>query len=106
MDNIKKKLGSKIRELRISRKLTQEKLAEKINLSAKSLSQIELGNNFVSAETLEELCYALNITPEILFNFNIIDTANEDLLKSITSRLEKNPNLLKTIYKIVVALDA
>lgn len=106
MNNIKKKLGSKIRELRISRKLTQEKLAEQINLSAKSLSQIELGNNFVSAETLEELCYALNITPEILFNFNIIDTANEDLLKSIISRLEKNPNLLKTIYKIVVALDA
>ena len=50
--SIKKNLGNRIREIRISRSLTQEALAEKINLSAKSLSQIELGNNFVSAETL------------------------------------------------------
>ena len=52
--SIKKNLGNRIREIRISRSLTQEALAEKINLSAKSLSQIELGNNFVSAETLDE----------------------------------------------------
>lgn len=51
--SIKKNLGNRIREIRISRSLTQEALAEKINLSAKSLSQIELGNNFVSAETLD-----------------------------------------------------
>ena len=50
--SIKKNLGNRIREIRVSRSLTQEALAEKINLSAKSLSQIELGNNFVSAETL------------------------------------------------------
>lgn len=46
---IKKNLGNRIREIRISRSLTQEALAELVNISAKSLSQIELGNNFVSA---------------------------------------------------------
>ena len=40
--SIKKNLGNRIREIRISRSLTQETLAEKTNLSAKSLSQIEL----------------------------------------------------------------
>ena len=66
--SIKKNLGNRIREIRISRSLTQEALAEKINLSAKSLSQIELGNNFVSAETLEEICKALDITHNVLFD--------------------------------------
>ena len=54
--NIKKQLGNRIREIRINCSLTQEAPAEKVNLSPKSLSQIELGNNFVSAETLDSLC--------------------------------------------------
>lgn len=103
--SIKKNLGNRIREIRISRSLTQEALAEKINLSAKSLSQIELGNNFVSAETLDELCSALNITPNVLFNFKYSDVKESTSLEEITKRLQNNPTLLKTIYRIVLALD-
>lgn len=103
--SIKKNLGNRIREIRVSRSLTQEALAEKINLSAKSLSQIELGNNFVSAETLEDICIALDITPNTLFDFKYSDIAEENALVEITKRLENNPNLLKTVYKIVMALD-
>lgn len=103
--SIKKNLGNRIREIRVSRSLTQEMLAEKINMSAKSLSQIELGNNFVSAETLEEICVALDITPSALFDFKYADVANKNSLEEITKRLENNPNLLKTVYKIVMALD-
>lgn len=102
--SIKKNLGNRIREIRISRSLTQEALAEKINLSAKSLSQIELGNNFVSAETLDDLCSALNIKPNVLFDFKYSDV-NDTPLEEIVKRLKNNPTLLKTIYKIVIALD-
>ena len=103
--SIKKNLGNRIREIRISRSLTQEVLAEKINLSAKSLSQIELGNNFVSAETLDELCSALNITPNVLFDFKYSDVTKNTSLEEIVKRLKNNPTLLKTIYRIVLALD-
>lgn len=102
--DIKKKLGNRIKEIRIDHNLTQEALAEKINLSAKSLSQIELGNNFVSAETLESICTALNITPKTLFNFSDIGES-EKPLKEIIKRLENNPKLLNIVYKIVLALD-
>ena len=102
---IKKNLGNRIREIRISRSLTQEVLAELVNISAKSLSQIELGNNFVSAETLEDICEALNINPKVLFDFGFSDVSNENSIEEIVKRLEKNPQLLKTVYKIVVALD-
>lgn len=103
--NIKKQLGNRIREIRINCSLTQEALAEKVNLSAKSLSQIELGNNFVSAETLENLCKALNINPKALFEFENQDTGKLDCIDEIIKRLENNPALLKIIYKIVIALD-
>ena len=103
MEDIKKQLGLRIKELRLSKSLTQEALAEKINISAKSLSQIELGNNFVSAETLNDLCNALNITPKNLFDFNYIDLKETDAIDEISCRLKNNPNLLKQIYKIVIA---
>ncbi len=103
--SIKKNLGNRIREIRISRSLTQEALAEKINLSAKSLSQIELGNKFVSAESLEDIYTPLDTTPNTLFDFKYADIVEENALIEITKRLENNPNLLKTVYKIVMALD-
>ena len=103
--DIKKKLGNRIREIRIANSLTQEMLAEKINISAKSLSQIERGNNFVSAETLDDLCSALNISPKAMFDFGISDTDEKDILLDITKRLKRNPSLLKNVYKIVLALD-
>ena len=103
--DIKKRLGNKIREIRISRALTQEALAEKINLSSKSLRQIELGNNFDSSETLEEICSALNINPNVLFDFKDEEVNRISAIDDIVSRLNKNPKLLKTIHKIVLALD-
>ena len=103
--DIKKKLGNKIRELRIKRSLTQEMLAEKINLSPKSLSQIELGNNFVSAETLDSICIALEINPKSLFDFEELEIKKENYLDEINIKLKHNPQLLKTIYKIINALD-
>ena len=103
--SIKKKLGNRIREIRTNRSLKQEALAEKVNMSAKSLSQIELGNNFVSAETLEEICLALNITPKVLFDFEYSEITKENSIKEIVDKLENNPNLLKIIYKIVSVLD-
>ena len=77
--NIKQAFGKKIKEKRLQQNLTQEQLAERVGISPKSLSQIELGNNFISAENLEQVCNALNIQPKSLF----------DILK------EKVPKLIK-----------
>ncbi len=58
---IKKDFGEKVKRLRQKRKLTQEQLAEKIDISPRNLSKIEVGNCFVKAETLEKLLVALDI---------------------------------------------
>ena len=67
--DIKFLFGKKVKEYRLRLSLTQEELAEKVGISAKSLSQIELGNNFVSAETLDAICNALKVAPKNMFDF-------------------------------------
>lgn len=102
--NIKKELGNRIKKLRLKLCLTQEELAEKINLSAKSLSQIELGNNFVSAETLEKICVALNTKPKILFDF-VSTKEQKDMLSEVINKLKKDKHLLKQIYTIINIME-
>ncbi len=101
--NIKKEFGEKIKRMRKSRKLTQEKLAEMIDISPRTLSCIEIGANFVKAETLEKIIKALNTTTEELFANEHLQDCNTlykniiNLLKSARSDRKK----LEHIYKIV-----
>lgn len=67
---IKSELGQKIRNMRQRRGLTQEELAEKVDISQRTLSGIETGENFVTAETLDRLAEALDTTFEELFATN------------------------------------
>ena len=64
MSEIKNKLGKKIKYYRELRGLTQEELSEKIDFNCRSLSFIECGTNFVTADTLDRLCKVLNVTPK------------------------------------------
>ena len=66
---LKEKLGARIQEIRKLQNLTQERLAEKIGLDTPNLSNIERGKRFLSAETLEKIVKALNITEKELFDF-------------------------------------
>lgn len=103
--SIKKNLGKRIKEIRLEFGFTQEQLADKLDISAKSLSQIELGNNFVSAETLESLCDVLCIKPKKLFDFDKYEHSRENIFEAIIMRLKHNPNILPILYKIINALD-
>lgn len=101
--NIKQAFGKKIKEKRLQQSLTQEQLAERVGISPKSLSQIELGNNFVSAENLEQICNALNIQPKSLFDFEKDNT--EEIMDYVCGKLKHNPVLLDKIYKIILIIE-
>ena len=101
--DIKKTFGEKIKRLRKAKNLTQEQLAEMINIAPKNLSKIEVGTCFVSAETLENLVIALDTTTEELFANNHIKLP-EELLAGIYKNLNtisKNQGKLELIYKII-----
>ncbi len=101
--NIKKYIGKRIKELRKLRHLSQEQLAEKIDINQNALSYIETGENFFSAETLEKLISALDIEPSELFEINHLQK-DEQLLDEIVQMLRQNPNRIKDIYKITKSL--
>ena len=54
--------GSLIRKLRESRKMTQEELAQKINVSSKAVSKWETGRGFPDIGLLEILAKALDVS--------------------------------------------
>ena len=85
MSYIKKYLGKNIKYYRNLRGLTQEELAESIDMTARSLSFIECGTNFITANTLEKICDVLNVTPKQLFNFSCNPNSKNDLKKEIDS---------------------
>ena len=103
--DIKKNFGKKIKEKRLERELTQEQLSELIGISPKSLSQIELGNNFVSAEKLELICKALYISPKVLFDFDNIEKGKVEQLKYIIKKIYKNKKLMEMVYQFILIVE-
>ena len=51
----RKRLGKNVAALRARRDLTQEKLAEKVGVSARYIQNVEAGDNFSSLPTLARL---------------------------------------------------
>ena len=60
-------LGKRIREERLKKGLTQEQLAEKVDISLNFMSLIENGKN-MSVQTLVNLANALDVSIDYLLN--------------------------------------
>ena len=66
---LQKKLGRRIANLRRTRKLTQEKLAETLGCSVEFISLVERGVNSPSVAGLADFAKALNVEVKDLFTF-------------------------------------
>lgn len=84
---IKKDLGTKTKRMRVKRGLTQETLSELVNISQRTLSGIEIGENFCTAETLDKIINALDTTPEELFALDHIKQ-DKDLISEICNSVK------------------
>ncbi len=103
---IQKQLGEKIKSFRKIKGLSQEKLAEEIGIATNTLSSIERGNAFMTAQTLEKIIDIFNVTPQELFTFtnNITDEDKYtyilrklDFVKSDSDKLSMIYNILKSM---------
>lgn len=105
MENTKKLLGKRIKELRKATGLTQEKLAEAIGIETTSLSGIESGRHFPSLPTLEKISNKLNVEIKCLFEFkHLIST--EEMKDSIIKNIDKlSENQIAFIYKFLTDIN-
>ena len=100
MSNLKKLLGKRIKELRLARKMTQEQLAELVDIGAASLSKIEIGMYHPTGENLEKIAEALNVEPYELYIFEHHKNIS-DIKKDINCMIENaNEETIRLIYKI------
>jgi transcriptional regulator with XRE-family HTH domain len=105
MIDIKEIFAENLKKIRRKKGLTQEKLAEKANMSLQYLALLEIARKFPSGEMLERLANALDIETyellavapsannelELLRNDIIseVKTLNETLAKNITDEVIK-----------------
>lgn len=83
-----KDIGKRIQQKRKQSGLTQEQLAEKMNVSVQMISNLERGNKAVRIENLVNLCQILSVSTDyILLGKEIVSDVSE-----LTSRIAKLGN--------------
>ena len=72
MTDIRQILAGNMKKYRKIQKISQEKLAEKINTAPNYIAMIEVGRKFPSAGMLERIALALNVDTPELFTTNTV----------------------------------
>lgn len=78
MEDIKKLIGMRIKELRLDKKLSQEKLANIAGLDRTYVTQVENGKRNISIENIKKICDALEITIAYFFNDSLFEERGEE----------------------------
>ncbi len=93
-------IGIRLKQARINKKITQEALAEKLDVSVAYVSRIECGSTNVNLKRLSEICTLLDVSEgEILSGVTMesnsyLNSAFNDLFKTCP------PEKIDLIYKI------
>lgn len=100
-------IGSRIREKRLEKGLTQETLAEKLELSPEYVSKIENGRVEVNLKRLAQISLILECAIEYLVGGTVIDSPDykvyeiNQLMKSCTP---KEKNVIHKIAELITTL--
>ena len=87
---MKYEIGSRIRRYRKENGLTQEQLADKINVTKNRVSNWEQGINRPDADILADICRALNVSPSNLLGVYLSsDDLNERERRAIQAYRDK-----------------
>lgn len=103
MDNaeLKSLLGRRVLELRQLRGLTQQQVADKMDIDLRTYCRIEKGVSFPSRYIMR-LATALNVTLSQLFEFEHLKITIEEQQEFIKESADKLPlEYLTVIYKMI-----
>ena len=98
-------IGLRLKQARLNKKITQEVLAEKLNVSVAYISRIERGSTNINLKRLSEICALLGVSEgEILSgtssdSSSYLNTAFSDLLKNCPT---EKIDLIYKLAKVVI----
>ncbi len=91
-------LGDKILKIRKDNKMSQERLAEILNVTRQTVSNWENGNNYPDIETLITISDKFNVSLDILLK------GDKEMLKDINKKTKNNKILKKIIIVLCVVI--
>lgn len=98
-------IGYKIKNIRELKNLTQEYMAEKLDISQAAYSKLEKGTTKISQDKLEKIAEVLEVNPEDITNFD-----NQKILNSYNNSIIGNNsnyndvNIIRQLYEDKIAL--
>ncbi|EPC33619.1 Transcriptional regulator [Lacticaseibacillus paracasei subsp. paracasei Lpp120] len=100
--SLQEKIANRIHDLRLSKSMTQEQLAEKANMDVSMLARIERGSRGdIRISTLERIVKGLDVSLQEFFTFG--DDQDEVMTLAASVTLIKDPEMIRALQKIVDA---
>jgi len=98
---IKQMIGTRIKDIRIQKGLTQEQLAEKTDINSKYLSSIERGKENPTLNTLIKVAKALDASFDDVFSQLEIEDPEDRKVLLMSLLNEADDEQLKLAYRIL-----
>lgn len=98
-------IGKRIRQAREGKGLTQEQLAEKLDVSNAYISKIERGRTPINLERLSELCVMLEESPEYILsgaNSGTGDYLRNEIIIMLEGCSAEKIKLISQVIKAIV----
>ena len=101
-------IWQRIKQARLAKNLTQEDLAEKVDISVAFLSRVERGNSHINLKRLNQLCGLLDVSEGYVLNGassnseNYLNKEFAELLKGCSGEKQK---LIYNVAKAIVETD-
>lgn len=98
-------IGERLKKARIDKNMTQEKIAEQIDVSVAFLSRVERGTSHINLKRLTQICEILGVSEGSILNGvssnsdNYLASEFNNILNSVSSDKQK------LIYKIAKVIS-
>ena len=92
-------IGNKIKQLRLNKNITQEQLAEAMNVSCAAVSKWERGETYPDITLLQPLAYYFNVSLDELMEYNTVKLEHtiQTILDQYTALYRKDPDAARQL---------
>ena len=109
MENERKEIletiGKNVKSIRLSRSITQEVMAEKLNKSTNFVSLLEKGSSGASLQTLVDICNILQVDANSIFKglltYNI-EEKDRYIIDSISAFSDKDKKIISDLINYII----
>lgn len=109
MENERKEIlltiGKNVKSIRLSKGITQEVMAEKLNKSINFVSLLEKGSSGASLQTLVDICNILEVDANCIFkgllNYNI-EEKDRYIIDNISAFSDKDKKIMTDLINYII----